>query len=52
MDQTVAMRIGGRLTDSTFLRHNITSEDDLRDAKDYYSKGGWRPQEDSSRNLL
>jgi hypothetical protein len=38
------MRIGGRLTDSTFRRHNITGEDDLRDAKDYYSTGDGAPK--------
>jgi integrase len=32
VDQTVAMKISGHRTDSTFRRYNITSEDDLRDA--------------------
>ena len=32
VDQTVAMRISGHRTDSTFRRYNITSEDDLREA--------------------
>jgi len=32
VDQTVAMKISGHRTDSTFRRYNITSEDDLRNA--------------------
>ena len=32
VDQTVAKKISGHRTDSTFDRYNITSEDDLRDA--------------------
>jgi hypothetical protein len=32
VDQTVAMKISGHRTDSTFRRYDITSEDDLRDA--------------------
>lgn len=32
VDQTVAKKISGHQTDSTFERYNITSEDDLRDA--------------------
>ena len=32
VDRTVAMKISGHRTDSTFRRYDITSEDDLRDA--------------------